>query len=277
MKRIPKICHLTWTKDSPMSLLQVFTAITFHKHNPDWKIIVHLVMQTTDQLGANTYVPDYTGKDHFHMIAEMPYVEIHEVDLIEEGIEAQNKATMHISDILRVKYLYEVGGVYSDFDMLWLRPMSEFGTITRIGDPWDFETTACFYEGTFGHHNNSNIVSQPKGKYLLSIIEAQKELKPPYTHQAFNSDILNHLYPNYHIINDMFPRVLAIAYSTFYPYSIYNLSLLYEYCVPKIAYAKGVMGVHWFNGHELSQDYVNKGDYRKGCSMSLILKKEGLI
>ena len=276
MKGIPHICHLTWTKDSPMSLLQTFTVVSFHKYNPDWRIIVHVVKQTVDQLGKNTYVPDYTGVDHFHLVANLPYVEIHEVHLDDLGIKP-DKFTAAISDILRIHYLYTVGGVYSDFDMIWLRPMSEFINITKIGNPADFETTACFYEGTYGHHNNSNIVSQPGGKYLLSILEEQKLLKPPYTHQAFNTDLLNRLYPTYHDIVKRFPKVLAIAYQTFYPYSIYNLDLLYKYNVLNVIKPKGVIGVHWFNGHAISQQYASTNQYTSRCSMTSILKREGLV
>ena len=276
MKGIPKICHLTWTKGSPMSLLQSFTVDTFLKYNPDWRVIVHLVNKPTQQLGENIYVPDYVGKDYFYRV-EQQKVEIHEVDLEEEGIDWKDKATMQISDILRIKYLYEVGGVYSDFDMLWLRPMTNFALIQRIGDPLDFETTACFYEGTFGHHNNSNIVSRPGGGYLKSILDAQKEQTPPYSHQAFNTDLLNKMYPTYHDVTPLFPKVMAIAYQTFYPYSIYRLDLLYDYVVMKILDSHTVMGVHWFNGHEKSQKYVSQDKYTSRCSMTKILKREGLI
>lgn len=276
MKNIPKICHLTWTKGSPMSLLQVLTVVSFHKQNPDWRIIIHLVSQTATTLGKNIYVPDYAGKDHFYMIEQLSYVEIHEVDLIQEGIEGKDKATMHISDILRIKYLYEQGGVYSDFDMIWLRSMSTFSDIFCFGNPNDFETTVCFYEFNKGHHNNSNIVSEKGGAYLLSILNAQKTILPPYQHQSFNTDLLGCLYPDFSTIYQQFPRNLLIGYLTFYPYSIYCLDLLYEFHIPKIAYKKGVMGVHWFNGHELSQKYAALNSFTKHCSMSTIIKWEGL-
>lgn len=277
MKNIPKICHLTWTKGSVMSLLQTFTVVSFHKYNPDWRIIVHLVQKSIAEIGKNTYVPDYSGKDYFHLIEKMSYVEIDEVNLSEMGITYEDKASMQISDILRIRYLYEVGGVYSDFDMIWLKPMSKFSKIKCTGNPDDFETTACFFEYTRGHHNNSNIVSEPHGKYLASIIEAQNTLLPPYSHQAFNTDLLQSLYPTFYYIASDYPRVIAIHYNTFYPYSIYALSDLYAANDLKPIMKEGVIGLHWFNGHSLSQAYVAMKNFKKKCSMTTILIKEGLI
>lgn len=275
MKNIPKICHMCWTKGSPLSLMQVFTVLSFHRYNPDWKIILYLSAQEVQELGRNTYVPDYKGEDCFYMIEELGYVDIQEVDLVKEGI-GTDKHGILVSDILRVRKLYEHGGVYSDFDMIWLRPMSEFVNIHCIGNASDFETSVCFYEYTKGHHNASNIVSEPGGGFLKSVIEEQERICPPYAHQSFNSDLLNRVYPNFASIIVKFPRVLAMRYDMFYPYGIYNLERLYLRDDTTPIANNGVMGVHWFNGHILSREYADAANFNKKCSMSTILHREGL-
>lgn len=270
MKNIPKICHLTWTTNSVMSFLQFLTVISFRKYNPDWKIILHLVKQNRNDLGKNIYVPDFVGEDYFLLIEKLGFVDIHLVDLKQEGIDYQNKATMHISDILRFKYLYEQGGVYSDFDMLWLQPMSNFIDIDCIGNVNNFETTVCYFKGNRGHQNNSNVVSIANGEFLKYILEEQNRLKPPYEHQDFNTTLFNRLFPTLLEMKKLFPDVLAIAYRTFYPYPIDNLKMLYMDDTIKIL-DKKVMGIHWFNGHKLSQDFLIR---RHKCSMRSILLKE---
>lgn len=276
MKNIPKIAHFIWTNKASMSLLQTFSILSFHEQNPDWRIILHLIKQTTAELGENIYVAEYGQEDHFHTLLDLPYLEIEEVDLEKEGI-AKDKCGILVSDILRLLYLYKVGGVYSDMDMLWLQPMTNWSYIDCIGNPDDFETTLCYFNYTKGHHNNSNIVSEPGGTYLRFLLNEQKKLVPPYTHQAFNTDMLNRLFPTYRKAISQYPRLLNINYSTFYPYSILNLEQLY-YEMDLSVLTEQVMGVHWFNGHELSREYVDTNKmFERRCSMSLILKREGYI
>lgn len=276
MNNIPKVCHFIWTSKSPLSLLQLFSVISFHRYNPNWQIILYLIKQTPAELGANTYVPDYTGPDYFDEIRKLNYIEIKEVDLVKSGI-GTDKHGILASDIMRVRALHLTGGVYSDFDMLWLRPMSEFKNIACIGDPTDFEATACFYEFTKGHHNNSNIISEKGSPYILSIIQEQNNIRPPYNdYQAFNSSLLNRKYPNLNSIVNSFPRVLAIDYKTFYPYSTFEMERLFIYEDMKPIEDSKVMGVHWFNGNRLSKIYVNNGSFWD-CSMTTLLKTEHYI
>lgn len=276
MNTIPKICHLIWTK-SPMSLLQLFTVMTFHKYNPDWKIIVHLIEQHPSQLGRNTYASEYTGPNYFKNLIALEYVHVELVDLDKAKI-GRDKHGILVSDILRLQILYERGGVYSDFDMLWLRSMDDWSNIECAGNPFDFETTVCLYEeGRARFYNGSIIISEPNGPFLKRLMDEQILLRPPYSHQAFNTDLLNRLFPRSEGLQEQYPRTLSIAYKTFYPYSILNLSKLYVMNDLE-PLSKQVMGVHWFNGHDLSQLYIrrNLNRFYETCSMTSILRKEEL-
>ena len=276
MRNIPNNCHFIWTNKSPLSWLQTLSVISFHRYNPTWKINLFVIKQTPDQLAENTYVEDYTGEDHFELLARLNYVNITYLDLIHEGI-GTDKHGILASDILRVRLLYKYGGVYSDLDTLWLRPMSEFKNIKCIGNPEDFETTACFFELTHGHHNNSNIISEQEGNYLRAIIEEQDKIKPPYVdYQTFNTSLLNRMFPVYESIISRFPRVIAMDYKTLYPYSTFQVDRLFvlEDMFPLDSSA--ALGVHWFNGNRLSKIYVNSGQYFP-CSMTTILKREGYL
>jgi hypothetical protein len=84
---IPKICHLYWD-ESPMSWLQTITIKSFHRYNPDWKIIIYLPEKR--YVGNQLFVPKYTGKDYFHLVKELDYVEFQTVSLKEFGIDNIN-------------------------------------------------------------------------------------------------------------------------------------------------------------------------------------------
>jgi mannosyltransferase OCH1-like enzyme len=142
MKDIPKICHLYFGGSGPMAQMMVFTILSFHKHNPDWQIIVYKTKQTDKELGANTYVPVYKGKDYFYMIEALPYVQIKVIDITEYGINKDIHSILG-SDMFRMNVLYRQGGVYSDFDVIWLKPISDIIDVKCIGNPCHFSTTVC--------------------------------------------------------------------------------------------------------------------------------------
>ena len=124
----------------------------------------------------------------------------------------------------------------------------------------------------------SNIIAEKGSPFIGSMIEDQKKVKPPYRHLAFSTQLLNEKYPGLGMILTRFPRVLALKYETFYPYSIFNLQQLYQQDdLSPIIGNKNVMCIHWFNGHQLSKDYVNGNGFGTRCSMTTVLKKEGYI
>lgn len=245
---IPKKCHLVWNKHKPLSWLQSLTVRSFFRYNPDWEITVHLIV---NKLKENIYTNDYEGEDFFDLVRLT--AKIKEVKI--EG----DFCSIQASDILRMKILYEHGGIYSDFDMLWLKPMSEF----------DFETTVCYYPGPGAHFNMSNIVSEPGGEFLKEVIEKQSKVRSK-DYQAYLTEMLNREYTVDSILK-RFPRVLLIPYEWFYPYSIYELDTLYE---SDIDLTEKAFGVHWFNGHPLSQNYIKN---MQECSMTSILRREGYL
>jgi len=275
MNNIPKILFLFWDGSS-MSYLQTLTIISFHRLNPDWKIIVYLFKQQYDELGANTFVPEYTGEDCWQCLDGMDYIQFEEIDLMDYNIDTTSHG-IQISDRLRIQKLYEHGGMYSDFDVLWLKPMSEFHNIDCMGNVDDFEATASLHDTISGFHSISNFIAKPQSQYFLSILREQVKKKPPFRHQAFGADVFNTLYPTAASILNKFPKVLLLNYETFFPYDLEKLDSLYKKTDLSSLENKNVMAIHWFNGHELSKEYINEGSYRTPCSMTTILKNLNLI
>lgn len=273
MKNIPKVCYLYWN-GAKMSYLHALTVISFHKYNPDWRIVVYVseALPAVDNGKGNPIYKDYTGDDCWCVIENLPYIEIQRVESVRQGVHS-----ILISDIWRREILYERGGLYSDFDVIWLKPMSEFENIEAIGNPSDFEALVSYYEWTHGFHNVSNLISQYHSPFMLSLIEEAKGVHPPYGDQSFGTDMLNRKYPTLETILPKYPRVLAVKYETFYPYSTFNLKQLFVEDDLSPLKSKNVMCVHWFNGNELAKEYINEERYKDPCSMTTILKREKFV
>lgn len=276
MLRIPKELHLYWN-GSPMSRLQTFTAESFHRLNPDWRINLYIPKQAYK--GNASYIPDYTGPDYFSFLSQQSYINVQEIDLDDYGINHEHHDILR-SDIFRYHKLYEVGGVWSDFDVLWLKPMSEFVNVNYIGDVDidDISAVISFIGGTGGGHSIGIMIHCKHDPYMLSIIEAAKKVEPPFSHEIFGATLIHSVYPTLDSIK--FVGVVGTHHHTYYPYNIHppvqTISQLYMAddlsCIDD-----NVMCLHWYNGHPLSKAYLNNNGFAKQCSMTTLLKQQGYI
>lgn len=123
---IPKKMHCYWGRSRPLSYLRFLTVKSFSQLNPDWEIIVY-----TDQ--DTEYVPQswqstsfekedtYKGKDWFPELEKVEGTEIVEVDFSDTPVA--NKHDVFKSDFLRWRLLRDQGGLWSDFDIVYFKPI----------------------------------------------------------------------------------------------------------------------------------------------------------
>jgi len=277
MDLIPKILHTYWD-GSNMSQLQMFTVTTFHRQNPDWEINVYTAKQ--DYTGRAQYIPDYKGQNYFDLVKQLAYVNIVTVDLDDYGI-LHNLHGILRSDIFRYHVLYNIGGVWSDFDVIWLKPMEHFNNIKYHGEASIKEANAIvsFMKGTYGGHSIGIMIHAKHDPYVLSLIEATKKIKPPYTHEVFGGDMINKYYPTLTSLSN-YGNVIGARFETYYPYNIHppNVTIQKLYSgVDLNCINNNVMCVHWYNGRKESKHYVNNNGFERNCSMTTILKNEGCI
>lgn len=267
MKNIPKVLHLYWDR-SPMSWLQTMTVDTFHKHNPDWTINVYVPIQSYE--GKNTYIPDYIGEDFFPRVENNPTVNIIEIDLNDFCIRKDLHNILR-SDILRYRLLYDQGGVWSDFDILWLKPITYLSEIANR----DFDTIVCTHDKHM-HYNIGVLMSSmlhPFYKILIDKCNAiQRVANAKPNHQEYGVVMWQSLFPKVATMLKTYPDMVKIDYPVFYPYSIHEMGRLYTLLDLSVI-NKNTMCIHWFNGHELSKRYVNGKPIYVNCSMTKIIEE----
>lgn len=281
LKRIPKVLHLYWDK-SPMSKLQTLTPITFHAHNPNWEIRIYIPKQKYN--GDVKYIPSYTGKDYFKILGNLEYIKIIEIDLNDFGIREDLHNILR-SDVLRYHMLYYIGGVWSDFDVIWLKPMEHINNISHSNTINSVGMSVSYYKNISGHHSIGVLISCKKHLFYRHLIDIVKNIqtspeKQKYTtynikgkqfyHQSFGVVLWNKLYPKLSDILGIYKDCLGIKYKTFYPYSIFDLDKLYNSNDISVL-DNHTMCVHWFNGHPLSKEYINKKNYKHECAMTYII------
>lgn len=265
---VPKILHLYWDR-SPMSKLQTLTPITFHKQNPDWKINLYIPKQK--YIGNAKYVPIYTGKDYFNIVEKLSYINIIEFDLKDYGIREDIHNILR-SDIFRYHILYDYGGVWSDFDVIWLKPISHIIDIDHVNNISKFGFSVCFFEDIISHHNIGILIAVKNHlfyKELLVQVDIESKRVQKLAHQIFGVELWHILYPKLSSLLKKHKDCLGIKYKTFYPYSIFALNKLYKKNDISVV-DEDTICIHWFNGHSLTKDYINN-NYNQECSMTYFL------
>jgi hypothetical protein len=230
--------------------------------------------------GGTSYIPSYTGKDYFYLVKQATYVNVVEVDLCDYSINVSLHNILR-SDILRYHLLYKYGGVWSDFDVLWLKPIDYFDCISYYGDvkPDDITAVVSLIKETVGGHSIGVMIHAQYDDYAKELIELTTQVKPPYTHEVFGSTMISAKYPTLDSLSK-FKGLVGTKHLTYYPYDIHppKPTLDKLYLANDLSYlTKDVMCLHWYNGKELSKQYINNNGLTKSCSMTILLKQEGYI
>lgn len=271
---IPKILHLYWGGGA-MSWLQTLTVFSFHRLNPDWSIRIYTPTKP-NKINAKYSIP-YTGISYFHWLLKLDYVNVIPINMEEFGLNLHMHEILR-SDIFRYMMLYQYGGVWSDFDVLWQRPISELDKISIIGDCKieDMGISLCKYNNTTGFSSIGVLFATQGHLFYRELIEKCWEVINNFDgsldqlkHQVFGANLWDRLYPTFDDILKKYPDCIAFPYKTFYPYSLYEIDLLYQ--EPILDKVGEAMAVHWFNGHKLSKEYMND---RMGapCMMEILTK-----
>jgi len=268
MHNIPKILHLYWDL-SPMSYIQTLTPISFHKFNPDWEI--RLYIPTVRDMGNSCYVPDYTGKDYFDTLLNLNYIKIITVDPEKDYNIPERVTGILKSDAMRLYWLYNDGGVWSDFDVLWIKPFEALNLDDKVGN------MICRYPLKEKHYNVGILYSISKHALIKEVIDEIRCLINSgisLKHQEFGVDIWNRKYSRTEDITDRYNDVKVHDYKTFYPFSVFQLNTLFVANFIDIRiWLKDSVAVHWFAGHRISKQYMNNPRSLKiNCTINYIIK-----
>lgn len=125
---IPNVLHLFWGRSRPLSWLRCVTVKSFASLNPDWRVIVWTStsfltpVKPAWMTREHEAAQGWSGPDWFEGLAEAgPNVEVREADL--SGFPALDD--VHRSDLFRWRILHRSGGWWSDFDIVFFKPMDK--------------------------------------------------------------------------------------------------------------------------------------------------------
>lgn len=256
---IPKRIFFYWQNDS-LSWMRYMTLYSFRKLNPDWQIdlfyfddaFVHKKQWKT--LENQDYFT-YKGPDYFDKIYELN-INIKRWEMDEWQLELFSKLNpVAKSDVFRWYELYKNGGIYSDMDILFIKPIDQLYNTLISGK---FNTMICLHEylsiGFLGsaqynalfedvYDNCRKIVENDIGYQSFGVCSF---------YDLFGTDmaqknILQVIYPELNIYN--------LPFKTVYPFDSFQIENCFTGKCDINQISEETIGYHWYAGHPLAQKY----------------------
>jgi len=240
---IDKRMFFYWGADK-MSWLRYLSIYTFIKHNPDWEtiLVIPYKLSRRKEWSSSEQTGKYTGNDYTEqaksLVTEVRVLNMKDLNSCNEMSE------VYKSDIARNWLVWKYGGVYSDTDIIWTKPLTIDDEVTML-----VSYNKCYYSiGLIGGEKDN--------RFFKDLYDKSIKASHCSNYQGFG----NMLYPKepperlrikyYNNIILSIPKVWIYSIEAGSEKDIFNES--------ELKLDKEAIGLHWFGGHPISRDWENK-------------------
>lgn len=244
---VPKIAHFYWGGDI-MSYIRYMTIPSFIKQNPDWRVILwepsEVSVKRTWASRELNY--DVQCDDYYPKLEELP-IERHKVDFTEWGFP-RSISEVHKSDFLRLYLLATMGGVWSDMDILYFKPMTELAVNKE--ENAHKESYVCISH--YGH-SAGFLMSTPGSAYYARLVELAKKNYLPTEYQGIGATMFNQYFPKVSDIEKI-SSVVNIDMAAVYAHNALSISDIIDGKPSR--FSPYSIGIHWYAGHPLWANFI---------------------
>jgi len=260
LKNIPKIAHFYWG-GKKLSYLRFLSVQSFKELNPDWDVRVHMPAKLSrakpawdsfQQKDVNI-LSDYTDQ----LQALDVKIVLHDFNRYRFRNQAHE---VHKSDFLRWRLLAQYGGLWSDIDILYTRPMTNLAE--NLPGHAEIDTVLCPLKAP-GKHTVGFLLSSANNKFFKYIGQQAKKQYNPNVYQCMGSDLINQEFKTFESLGEQFPTNNFLFVNRNCVYSITS-KVIEQFYQPVDAGTTGkinnksTLGFHWFAGHPQSQQFENE-------------------
>jgi hypothetical protein len=253
LTQIPQVAHFYWG-GGPLSYLRFLSVKSFKKQNPDWQVKVHvpLVNSVAPKLWANDIKQDFRGQLGNLNVT----IVTHKFD--EYGFSNQAHE-VHKSDFLRWQLLATEGGLWSDIDIFYVKPIECLAENTIQCS--NINVALCPLKPPHKHTVGFMLGSKNNNFYAYISQLAKKNYNKD-VYQCMGSDLINKHFESFESFERQFPDNQFIFLNKKSVYAITSKTIDHFYQPVDTASKKKfnssqVIGYHWFGGHTRSQDFEN--------------------
>ena len=252
---IPKLLHVYWGGGT-LSFLQYLTVMSFKMHNPEYSVKLHTPLHSSDipmPWITGEQHTSFRGKDYYPMLLEE--VEVHEIDFKAIGLDHLHE--IHKSDVIRWKLLYDEGGIWSDMDILYTRPLQAALDLYPSMD-----MSVVLYPGSdgLGSHTIGFYMTKPNMQFFKDAYKlALQHSESPHEYQSLGAGLLASMYDKFPELQEAYPSdtIYNISKDIVYPCFWTQPAVKQIFFDTPNILKPDTIGIHWFNGNEMSKLYLN--------------------
>lgn len=231
------------------SLLNLISLLSYARLNPSHELIIYSVREATD-INPNWSTGEHSGSINkvypLSALAEEPNIRI--VYLDEDASIPRFNSVVHLADYVRIRKMFDHGGVWIDADILFIQPIHEQHKINSapLGVISYFNTIATGF--LYGQKGAPIIgLLHDRAKAMIesgSFLGRYESLGP-----------------------DLWEAVLLTHRGQAYDCHFMPVDLIYPYKAPQLdrfyhspncdLIDQNVMGIHWYNGDKRTKAFIN--------------------
>ena len=273
LHKIPKIANFYWGSNK-MSFLRYLTIYSFKKMNPDWSIHLYIPKNVSKEntwlsKGGDTHHKidrlEYDGNDYYQKLLDEVAVKIIKVDFSNSFLTA-NAPEPHKSDLLTWQILSTKGGLWCDMDIVFSGPVTSLSV--NYGDRETDTITSYDYRLLEVDGSPTKPIGfLMSGGNNLFFKKHVMEAKKSYIDSQYQSIGTNVVKKVSNTFEECRSRYFSNRFQNLDPNSIYHFHFqkMNEIYNENKEVPKDFIGLHWYGGHPLSQDFnkkINHTNYR---------------
>ncbi len=246
---IPKILHVYWG-GGVLPYIRYKTITSFIKHNPDWEVRFWYPV--------NSYVGDVTWKtkeldyevnckNFLHKALDLPITRC-SFDF-NKMIGRNDIAENFKSDFIRAYLLSTIGGVWSDMDVIYFRPM--YRLKVNITENNNKKTFVCMNK--LNHHSNGFLMASTGNAFFHQTLILARDNFDPAQYQSIGPSLYNRFFPTLRQVNKYSPAV-NLSMDTVYSHGAVEL------LETKVNFTEESIGCHWYAGHSVWEKFFRDTD-----------------
>ena len=243
LKKIPKVLHVYWGGKN-MSFLRHLTIVSFRQYNPDWRIKIHTpkkIYKGNPTWDTLEYSRSFKMSGEYLKQLNNYDVEFVEHDFESYGFQSDIPETFK-ADYLRYRLLSTEGGVWSDFDILYLQPITMASFNNAKNSNVD---TGLYIENGLPHI--SFLFSSVNNPMYIKLEALAKERLNLSDYQSIGAKLFS--LPEMQI-NQLPIKLCKIDKNSIYYFEWKRLNDIF---INEAPYPEDAVGIHWFAGTPISQ------------------------
>ena len=237
-----------------MSWLRYMTLYSFRKLNPDWEMELHVShIDMKDKYWHTHEAQDfhtYKGKNY------LPEAEKLGVKMKECPVFVKGAGPSHNSNFFKWNELATNGGIYSDMDILFVKPIEEYYNKIQNLQTGISYSTEIAHRHHGGYYSIGFMFSSGANKFFKDVFNHAVTLYNPDRYQGAGVEPLYMMLEKNNLgMRPYHSDLCYIPMNLVYPWRHYQQDDFFNHCHTTLP--EETIGIHWYAGHPMAQEFNN--------------------